>query len=90
VAPSWSGTSLFTHPNAGNGYQRQSQPDGDDPLWWDLEAPPRRKAPSPSDTFNHPLCNQILDHVNAQIRRGHDDAVVDLLWELSGLDRTPS
>jgi hypothetical protein len=85
VAPSWSGTSLFTHPNAGNGYTRQPQADGDDPLWWDLEAPARRKASSPIDTYNHPICNQILEHVNAQIGRGQDDAVIDLLWELQDL-----
>jgi hypothetical protein len=82
-AAQWPGTSLYTHPNAGNGYSRQDL--GDDPLWWALDEANFRSEPSATDTFNHPLCNQIIQHVNAQIRRGHDEAVTDFLWELHDL-----
>jgi hypothetical protein len=87
-APQWPGTSLHTHPNAGNGYNRQDL--GDDPLWWGLEdssamSAIKRRAPNAADTYDHPLCNQIIEHVNAQLFRGQDEAVVDLLWELEDL-----
>ena len=82
-APQWPGTSLYTHPNAGNGYSRQDL--GDEPLWWDIEETPLFSDITPTDTYNHPICTKIIRHINSLLSNGKDEVVTDLIWELQDL-----